>query len=78
MLTIAVIPLPALTNSSFSGSGSGRANTPSTSLSRTMSLGAISRPRKGETVPVGTTFGVTLIRPSSECGSAVNECARQW
>ncbi len=41
-------------------------------------MGAISRTRKGETVPVGTTFGVTLIRPSSECGSEVNEYARQW
>ena len=43
MLMIGVIPLPALMNSSFSGSGSGSTNSPSTPPSETMLPG---RPRR--------------------------------
>ena len=43
MLMIGVIPLPALMNSSFSGSGSGSTNSPSTPPSDTMLPG---RPRR--------------------------------
>ncbi len=61
MLMIGVIPLPALMNSIFAGSGSGRVNTPSTSPRRTMSPGSSLRTRYGETTPFSTSLGVTLM-----------------
>ena len=78
MLMIGVMPLPALMNSILAGSGSGSVKTPSTSPSRTSSPGWIFSTRYGDTTPLSTFFGVTLIRPSSGCGSEVSEYARQW
>ena len=65
MVMIGVMPLPALMNSSFAGSGSGRVKAPSTPPSRTMTPGRATRTRYGETLPDSTSFGVMLIKPST-------------
>ena len=59
MLMIGVMPLPALMKRSFSGSGSGSMNVPSTPPRRTMRAGLAPRAsRYGETLPSSTSFGV--------------------
>lgn len=61
MLMIGVIPLPALMNSSLSGSGSGSTNVPSTPPRRTIAPDLTSRVKCGETFPSSTSFGVMLM-----------------
>ena len=78
MLMIGVMPLPALMNSSFGGSGSGRVKVPSTPPSRTMIPGCACRTRYGVTLPVSTSLGVIEMKPSGRPGSEVIEYARQW
>jgi hypothetical protein len=78
MLMIGVMPLPALMNSSFSGSGSGSVKSPSTPPRRMTVPGLALRTRCGVTVPSSTSLGVTLIQPSGCPGSEVIEYARQW
>ena len=73
MLMIGVTPLPALMNSSFSGSGSGSTKPPSTPPRRTIAPGFAWRIRYGETVPSSTSFGVMQMQPSERLGSEVSE-----
>ena len=73
MLMIGVMPLPALMNSSLSGSGSGSLNVPSTSHRRTIVPGCASRTSQGVTVPSSTSLGVMLMSPSGRPGSDVSE-----
>ena len=70
---IGVMPLPALTNSSRSGSGSGSTNVPSTPPKRTIVPGRTPPHRNGETLPAGTSLGVIAMRPSARSGSEVSE-----
>ena len=78
MLMIGVIPLPALMNSSFGGSGSGSTKSPSTPPSDTIAPGRPWRTRYGDTTPLSTSFGVIETQPSGRSGSEVSEYARQW
>ena len=78
MLMIGVMPLPALMNSSFSGSGLGSTNVPSTPPRRTIAPGLAWRTKNGETLPSSTSLGVILMQPSGRPGSEVSEYARQW
>ena len=78
MLMIGVIPLPALTNSSRSGTSSGSTKVPSTPPRRTIVPGWASRTRYGVTAPVSSSLGVMLMKPSGRPGSEVIEYARQW
>ena len=64
MLMIGVIPLPALTNSSRSGTSSGSTKVPSTPPRRTIVPGLASRTRYGVTAPLASSFGVMLMKPS--------------
>ena len=73
MLMIGVIPLPALMNSSFSGSCSGSTKSPSTPPSRITVPGCAWRTRCGVTFPASTSFGVMLMQPSSRPGADVSE-----
>ncbi len=73
MLAIGVIPLPALTNSSRSGNGSGSVKAPSTPPRRTIAPGRRRSHRKGETAPEGTSLGVIEMQPSARPGSEVSE-----
>ncbi len=73
MLMTGVMPLPALMNSSFSGSGLGSLNVPSTPPSRTIAPGLASRTKNGETLPSSTSLGVMLMQPSGRPGSDVSE-----
>ena len=73
MLMIGVMPLPALMNSSLSGSGSGSRNSPSTPPSETIVPGPAAATRYGETLPSSTFLTVMLISPSSRAGSEVSE-----
>ena len=75
---IGVIPLPALMNSSRSGSACGSVNVPSTPPRRTIVPGRTRPNRNGETLPSGTSFGVIAMQPSPRPGSEVSEYARQW
>jgi len=70
---IGVMPLPALTNRSLAGSGSGRTNVPSMPPSRTIVPGRASRTRKGDTLPPSTSLGVMAMQPSGRPGSDVSE-----
>jgi hypothetical protein len=65
---IGVMPLPALMNSSFSGSGSGSVNVPSTPPRRTIIPGRASRTNQGETTPSSTSLGVIEMQPSGGRG----------
>ena len=78
MLMIGVMPLPALTNRSFSGSACGSTNVPSTPPRRTIDPGRAARTRCDETLPASTSLGVMLMHPSGRSGSDVSEYARQW
>ena len=78
MLMIGVIPLPALTNSSRSGTLSGSTKVPSTPPRRTIVPGLASRTTYGVTAPVSSSLGVMLMNPSGRPGSEVIEYARQW
>ena len=73
MLMIGVMPLPALMNSSLSGSSSGSRNSPSTPPSDTIVPGRPRLTRYGETLPSSTFLTVMLIRPSGRRGSEVSE-----
>ena len=68
MLMIGVTPLPALTNSSRAGSGSGSTNVPSTPPRRTIAPGFMRPQRWGETLPPSTSFGVMAMHPSGRLG----------
>ena len=78
MLMIGVIPLPTLTNRSFSGSLRGNTKAPSTPPRRTIDPDRAVRTRCDETLPASTSLGVMLIHPSARSGSDVSEYARQW
>ena len=73
MLMIGVMPLPALMNSSRSGSGSGSTNVPSTPPRRTIAPGRTRENRNGETLPPSTSLGVIAMQPSRRPGSEVSE-----
>ena len=73
MLMIGVTPLPALMNSSERGNGSGSVKAPSTPPRRTIVPGRAWRTRYGDTLPVGTSFGVIEMQPSVRPGSDVSE-----
>ncbi len=73
MLMIGVMPLPALMNSSRSGSGSGSTNSPSTPPSETIVPVRPRRTRYGETLPSSTFLTVMEMRPSLRSGSDVSE-----
>ena len=77
MLMIGVMPLPALMNSSLSGSGSGSRKSPSTPPRETIVPGRPRRTRYGDTLPSSTLLTVMLISPSGRAGSEVSEYARQ-
>ena len=70
---IGVMPLPALMNSSFSGTASGRTKSPSTPPSPTIAPGRPRRTRYGETMPSSTFLTVIEMQPSSRLGSDVSE-----
>ena len=78
MLMIGVMPLPALMNSIFDGSGSGSVKTPSISPSRTISPGRIFshqvRRHHAAVDLLGRHADQAVLRPGSE----VSEYARQW
>ncbi len=73
MLMIGVTPLPALTNRSLRGKGSGSTNVPSTPPSLTIVPGRTRPFRKGETLPPSTSLGVIEMHPSSRPGAEVKE-----
>ena len=73
MLMIGVMPLPALMNRSFSGSGSGSTKSPSTPPSETIAPGPPRRTRYGETTPSSTFLTVIEMQPSARSGSEVSE-----
>ena len=73
MLMIGVMPLPALTKSSLSGSGSGSLKVPSTPPRLTMLPGRPRFTRHGDTTPSSTFFTVMLMKPSGRSGSDVIE-----
>ena len=65
MLMIGVMPLPALTNSSRSGSGSGSTNVALHAAEADDRARAAPRgTRYGETLPLSTSFGVIAMQPS--------------
>ena len=68
MLMIGVMPLPALTKRSFSGSGSGSVKSPSTPPRLTMLPGLPRFTRHGDTTPSSTCFTVMLMKPSGAIG----------
>ena len=79
MLMIGVMPLPALMNSSFSGSGSGSTNVAlDAAEADDRARACASRTRYGETLPSSTSLGVIEMKPSGRPGSEVSEYARQW
>ena len=73
MLMIGVIPLPALMNSSFSGSSSGSTKSPSTPPSDTIAPTRPCRTRYGETTPSSTFLTVIEMHPSARPGAEVSE-----
>ena len=73
MLMIGVMPLPALMNSSFSGTGSGSTNWPSTPPRKTSAPGLSLRLMYGVTAPSSTSLGVTEMKPCGCWGSEVSE-----
>ena len=70
---IGVIPLPALMNSSFSGSSEGSTKSPSTPPSETIAPTRPCLTRYGETTPSSTCLTVIEIVPSARPGSEVSE-----
>jgi hypothetical protein len=73
MLMIGVMPLPALSSSSRSGTRSGSTNEPSTPPRRTTIPGRARLHRNGETLPSATSLGVMAMQPSARPGSDVSE-----
>ena len=72
MLITGVMPLPADTNSIFSGNGVGSVNSPSTSPRYTRCPFA-ARCRAGDIVPPGVRLTVMLTQPCGCAGSEVME-----
>ena len=74
MLMIGVMPLPALMNSSCSGSGSGSMKVAlDAAEADDRARPAPARTRYGETLPSSTSLGVMLMQPSGRPGSEVSE-----
>ena len=73
MLMIGVMPLPALMNRIFSGTGSGSRKSPSTPPRPTIAPCGPLRTRYGETTPSSTFLTVIEMQPSSRLGSEVSE-----
>ena len=73
MLMMGVMPLPALMNRIFSGTGSGSRKSPSTPPSPTrLPMGPLGH-QDGETLPSSTRLTVIEMQPSSRLGSEVSE-----